>query len=217
MKSKTDRENLSQFVRETRVRRYSAVAYNILGKYKKAFPKIGIGNIDSAIGKYDLEFLVGELNKVDKYLLNLKLSIDDVKNVFRDNELEFKNETDAYKPAIDGIGSARINETMLSLMTAASTEENWKKRNSKNLGKFAEIIAPIHLNSFDRESKQQVALLLDEKKEKDLFEDVQDFYNPDTREYRFVNGDRIHPLAEVYFYANMLLSGELNAVTLGEI
>ena len=217
MKSKEDRENLSQFVRETRVRRYSAVAYNILGKYKKAFPEIGIGNIDSAIGKYDLEFLVGELNKVDKYLLNSKFSIDDVKKIFRKKGLDFINETDAYEPAMDGIGSVRINETMLSLMTAASTEENWKKRNSKNLGKFAEIIAPIHLNSFDRESKQQVALLLDEKKEKDLFEDVQDFYNPDTREYRFVNRDRIHPLAEVYFYANMLLSGELNAVTLGEI
>ena len=106
------------------------------------------------------------LNKVDKYLLNSKLSIDHVKNVFRDNGLDFINETDAYKPAMDGIGSVRINETMLSLMTAASTEENWKKRNSKNLKKFAEIIAPIHLNSFDRESKQQVALLLDEKKEK---------------------------------------------------
>lgn len=217
MKSKEDRENLSQFVRETRVRRYSAVAYNILGKYKKAFPEIGIGNIDSAIGKYDLEFLVGELNKVDKYLLNSKFSIDDVKKIFRKKGLDFINETDAYEPAMKGIGSARINETMLSLMTATSTEENWKKRNSKNLRKFAEIIAPIHLNSFDRESKQQVALLLDEKKERNLFDDTQGFYNPDTREYKLVDGDRLHPLAEVYFYANMLLSGELNGVTLGEI
>ncbi|MDD7753374.1 MAG: hypothetical protein PUJ51_02550 [Clostridiales bacterium] len=217
MKSKEDRENLSQFVRETRIHRYSAVAYNILGKYKKAFPKIGIGDIDSAIGKYDLKFLVEELNKVDEYLLNSKLSIDDVKKAFRNNGLDFINETDAYSPAMKGIGSVRINETMLSLMTATSTKENWDKRNSKNLRKFAEIIAPIHLNSFDRESKQQVALLLDKKKEKNLFEDVQDFYNPDTREYRFVNGDKIHPLAEVYFYANMLLSGELNGVTLGEI
>ena len=39
MKSKIDRENFSKFVRETRVHRYSAVAYNILGKYKKAFPQ----------------------------------------------------------------------------------------------------------------------------------------------------------------------------------
>lgn len=217
MKSKEDRENLSQFVRETRVRRYSAVAYNILGKYKKVFPEIGIGNIDSAIGKYDLKFLVEELNKVDKYLLNSKFSIDDVKKIFRKKGLDFINETDAYEPAMKGIGSVRINETMLSLMTATSTEENWKKRNSKNLRKFAEIIAPIHLNSFDRESKQQVALLLDEKKERNLFDDTQDFYNPDTREYKFVDGDRLHPLAEVYFYANMLLSGELNGVTLGEI
>ena len=217
MKSKEDRENLSQFVRETRVRRYSAVAYNILSKYKKAFPEIGIGNIDSAIGKYNLEFLVGELNKVDKYLLNSKFSIDDVKKIFRKKGLDFINETDAYKPAMKDIGSARINETMLSLMTAASTKENWKKRNSKNLRKFAEIITPIHLNSFDRESKQQVALLLDEKKERNLFDDTQGFYNPDTREYKFVDGDRLHPLAEVYFYANMLLSGELNGVTLGEI
>lgn len=217
MKSKEDRENLSQFVRETRVRRYSAVAYNILGKYKKAFPEIGIGNIDSAIGKYDLEFLVGELNKVDKYLLNSKFSIDDVKKIFRKKGLDFINETDAYEPAMKGIGSVRINETMLSLMTATSTKENWDKRNSKNLRKFAEIIAPIHLNSFDRESKQQVALLLDEKKERNLFDDTQGFYNPDTREYKFVDGDRLHPLAEVYFYANMLLSGELNGVTLGEI
>ena len=217
MKSKTDRENFSQFVRETRVRRYSAVAYNILSKYKKAFPEIGIGNIDSAIGKYDLKFLVEELNKVDKYLLNSKLSIDNIKKMFRNKSLDFINETDAYKPAMKGIGSARINETMLSLMTAASTEENWKKRNSKNLRKFAGIIAPIHLNSFDREGKQQVALLLDEKEEKNLFDDTQGFYNPDTREYKFVNEDRLHPLAEVYFYANMLLSGELNGVTLGEI
>lgn len=217
MKSKEDRENFSQFVRETRVCRYSAVAYNILGKYKKAFPEIGIGNIDSAIGKYDLEFLVGELNKVDKYLLNSKFSINDVKKIFRKKGLDFINETDAYEPAMKGIGSARINETMLSLMTATSTEENWKKRNSKNLRKFAEIIAPIHLNSFDRESKQQVALLLDEKKERNLFDDTQGFYNLDTREYKFVDGDRLHPLAEVYFYANMLLSGELNGVTLGEI
>lgn len=217
MKSKTDRENFSRFVRETRIRRYSAVAYNILGKYKKAFPKIGIGDIDSAIGKYNLEFLVSELNKVDKYLLNSKLSIDNVKKAFREKGLDFINETDAYKPAMEGIGSARINETMLSLMTAASTEENWKKRNSKNLRKFAEIIAPIHLNSFDRESKQQVALLLDEKEERNLFDDTQGFYNPDTREYKFVDEDRLHPLAEVYFYANMLLSGELNGITLGEI
>lgn len=217
MKSKTDRENFSQFVRETRVRHYSAVAYNILSKYKKAFPEIGIGNIDSAIGKYNLEFLVGELNKVDKYLLNSKFSIDDVKKIFRKKGLDFINETDAYKPAMKGIGSARINETMLSLMTAASTEENWKKRNSKNLRKFAEIIAPIHLNSFDRESKQQVALLLDEKEERNLFDDTQGFYNLDTREYKFVDKDRLHPLAEVYFYANMFLSGELNGVTLGEI
>ena len=217
MKSKTDRENFSQFVRETRVRRYSAVAYNILNKYKTAFPEIGIGNIDSAIGKYDLKFLVDELNKVDKYLLNSKLSIDNIKEIFRNKGFDFINETDAYKPVMKGIGSVRINETMLSLMTAASTEENWKKRNSKNLRKFAEIIAPIHLNSFDRESKQQVALLLDEKKERNLFDDTQGFYNPDTREYKFVDGNRLHPLAEVYFYANMLLSGELNAVTLGEI
>ena len=217
MKSKTDREKFSQFVRETRVRRYSAVAYNILSKYKKAFPKIGIGDINSAIGKYDLKFLVEELNKVDKYLLNSKLSIDNIKKTFREAGLEFKNETDAYEPGIKNIGSVRINETLLSLMTAASTEENWKKRNSKNLRKFAEIIAPIHLNSFDRESKQQVALLLDEKKERNLFDDTQGFYNPDTREYKFVDGNRLHPLAEVYFYANMLLSGELNAVTLGEI
>lgn len=217
MKSKADREKFSQFVRETRVRRYSAVAYNILNKYKTAFPEIKIGNIDSAISKYDLEFLVSELNKIDKYLLDNKLSIDDVKKAFRDEGLDFKNETDAYEPAMKGIGSARINETMLSLMTAASTEENWKKRNSKNLGKFAKDIAPIHLNSFDRESKQQVALLLDEKKERNLFDDTQGFYNPDTREYKFVDGDRLHPLAEVYFYANMLLSGELNGVTLGEI
>ena len=217
MKSKTDREKFSQFVRETRVHRYSAVAYNILSKYKKAFPEIGIGNIDSAIGKYDLKFLVEELNKVDKYLLNSELSIDNIKKMFRNKGLDFINETDAYKPVMKGIGSVRINETMLSLMTAASTEENWKKRNSKNLRKFAEIIAPIHLNSFDRESKQQVALLLDEKKERNLFDDTQGFYNPDTREYKFVDGNRLHPLAEVYFYANMLLSGELNAVTLGEI
>ena len=217
MKSKTDREKFSQFVRETRVHRYSAVAYNILSKYKKAFPEIGIGNIDSAIGKYDLKFLVEELNKVDKYLLNSELSIDNIKKIFRNKGLDFINETDAYKPVMKGIGSVRINETMLSLMTAASTEENWKKRNSKNLRKFAEIIAPIHLNSFDRESKQQVALLLDEKKERNLFDDTQGFYNPDTREYKFVDGNRLHPLAEVYFYANMLLSGELNAVTLGEI
>ena len=217
MKSKTDRENFSQFVRETHVRRYSAVAYNILSKYKTAFPEIGIGNIDSAIGKYDLKFLVDELNKVDKYLLNSKLSIDNIKEIFRNKGFDFINETDAYKPAMKGIGSARINETMLSLMTAASTEENWKKRNSKNLRKFAEIITPIHLNSFDRESKQQVALLLDEKEERNLFDNTQGFYNPDTREYKFVNEDRLHPLAEVYFYANMLLSGELNGVTLGEI
>ncbi len=232
MKSKTDRENFSQFVRETRVRRYSAVAYNILNKYKKAFPEIGIGNIDSAIGKYDLKFLVEELNKVDKYLeihtievtdpiTNKKvkrlINIDDVKKAFRDNGLDFINETDAYEPGMKNIGSVRINETMLSLMTSASTKENWKKRNSKNLRKFAEIIAPIHLNNFDRESKQQVALLLDEKKERNLFDDTQDFYNPDTHEYKFVDGDRLHPLAEVYFYANMLLSGELNGVTLGEI
>lgn len=217
MKSKTDREKFSQFVRETRVHRYSAVAYNILSKYKKAFPKIGIGDIDSAIGKYDLKALIDELNKVDKHLLDSKLSIDDVKKAFRDNGIDFRNETDAYEPGMKNIGSVRINETLLSLMTAASTEENWKKRNSKNLRKFAEIIAPIHLNSFDRESKQQVALLLDEKKERNLFDDTQGFYNPDTREYKFVDGDRLHPLAEVYFYANMLLSGELNAVTLGEI
>ena len=217
MKSKADREKLSQFVRETRVRRYSAVAFNILNKYKIAFPEIGIGDIDSAISKYDLKALVDELNKVDKYLLNSKLSIDDVKKAFRDEGIDFKNETDAYEPAMKGIGSVRINETMLSLMTAASTEENWKKRNSKNLGKFAKDIAPIHLNSFDRESKQQVALLLDEKKERNLFDDTQGFYNPDTREYKFVDGDKIHPLAEVYFYANMLLSGELNGITLGEI
>lgn len=217
MKSKADREKLSQFVRETRVCRYSAVAFNILNKYKEAFPNIGIGDIESAISKYDLKTLVDELNKVDKYLLNSKLSIDDIKLAFREEGLDFIEETDAYKPAIDGIGSARINETMLSLMTAASTEENWKKRNSKNLGKFAKDIAPIHLNSFDRESKQQVALLLDEKKERNLFDDTQGFYNPDTREYKFVDRGRIHPLAEVYFYANMLLSGELNGITLGEI
>ena len=217
MRSKTDREKFSQFVRETRVRRYSAVAYNILNKYKAAFPEIGIGDIDSAVGKYNLKALVDELNKVDKYLLDSKLSIDDVKKAFRDNGIDFKNETDAYEPAMKGIGSVRINETLLSLMTAASTEENWKKRNSKNLGKFAKDIATIHLNSFDRESKQQVALLLDEKKERNLFDDTQGFYNPDTREYKFVDGDRIHPLAEVYFYANMLLSGELNGITLGEI
>lgn len=228
MKSKVDREKLSEFVRRTRVYRYSAVAYNILNKYKTAFPEIGIGDIDSAISMYDLGFLVRELNKVDEYLLNSKLSIDDVKKAFRNNGLDFINETDAYSPAMKGIGSVRINETMLSLMTAASTEERWKKRNSKNLGKFAKDIAPIHLNSFDRESKQQVALLLDEKKEKNWFGDTfkhngetnghtWGFYNPDTREYKFVDGDRIHPLAEVYFYANMLLSGELNGVTLGEI
>ena len=228
MKNKVDREKLSKFVRETRVRRYSAVAYNILNKYKIAFPEIGIGDIDSAISKYDLKVLVDELNKVDKYLLDSKLSINDVKKAFRDKGIDFKNETDAYEPAMKGIGSVRINETMLSLMTAASTEENWKKRNSKNLGKFAKDIAPIHLNSFDRESKQQVALLLDEKKEKNWFGDTfkhngetnghtWGFYNPDTREYKFVDGDRVHPLAEVYFYANMLLSGELNGVTLGEI
>ena len=228
MKSKVDREKLSEFVRKTRVYRYSAVAYNILNKYKTAFPEIGIGDIDSAISMYDLGFLVRELNKVDEYLLNFKLSIDDVKKAFRNNGLDFINETDAYSPAMKGIGSVRINETMLSLMTAASTEERWKKRNSKNLGKFAKDIASIHLNSFDRESKQQVALLLDEKKEKNWFGDTfkhngetnghtWGFYNPDTREYKFVDGDRIHPLAEVYFYANMLLSGELNGVTLGEI
>ena len=217
MKSKADREKLSQFVRETRVRRYSAVAFNILNKYKTAFPEIGIGDIESAISKYDLKTLVDELNKVDKYLLNSKLSIDDVKKAFREEGLDFKNETDAYEPAMKNIGSVRINETMLSLMTAASTEENWKKRNSKNLGKFAKDIAPIHLNSFDRESKQQVALLLDEKKERNLFDDTQGFYNPDTREYKFIDRGRIHPLAEVYFYANMLLSGELNGITLGEI
>ena len=217
MKSKADREKLSQFVRETRVRRYSAVAFNIINKYKTAFPEIGIENIESAISKYDLKTLVDELNKVDKYLLNSELSIDDVKKAFREAGLDFKNETDAYEPAMKDIGSVRINETMLSLMTAASTEENWKKRNSKNLGKFAKDIAPIHLNSFDRESKQQVALLLDEKKERNLFNDAQGFYNPDTREYKFVDGNRVHPLAEVYFYANMLLSGELNGITLGEI
>lgn len=217
MKSKADREKLSQFVRETRVRRYSAVAFNILNKYKTAFPEIGIGDIESAISKYDLKTLVDELNKVDKYLLNSKLSIDNIKLAFREEGLDFKNETDAYEPAMKDIGLVRINETMLSLMTAASTEENWKKRNSKNLGKFAKDIAPIHLNSFDRESKQQVALLLDEKKERNLFDDAQGFYNPDTREYKFVDRGRIHPLAEVYFYANMLLSGELNGITLGEI
>ena len=217
MKSKADREKLSQFVRKTRVYRYSAVAYNILNKYKTAFPEIGIGDIDSAIGKYDLKALVDELNKVDKYLLNSKLSIDTVRKIFRKKGLDFIEETDAYEPAMKGIGSVRINETMLSLMTAASTEENWKKRNSKNLGKFAKDIASVHLNSFDRESKQQVALLLDEKKERNLFDDTQGFYNPDTREYKFVTNGKIHPLAEVYFYANMLLSGELNGITLGEI
>ena len=217
MKSKADREKLSEFVRKTRVYRYSAVAYNILNKYKTAFPEIGIGDIDSAISKYDLKALVDELNKVDKHLLNSKLSIDTVRKAFREKDLDFIEETDAYKPAMKGIGSVRINETMLSLMTAASTEENWKKRNSKNLRKFAKDIAPIHLNSFDRESKQQVALLLDEKKERNLFDDTQGFYNSDTREYKFVDGSRIHPLAEVYFYANMLLSGELNGITLGEI
>ena len=58
-------------------------------------------------------------------------NINDVKKAFRDKGIDFKNETDAYSPAMKGIGSVRINETMLSLMTAASTEENWKKRNSK--------------------------------------------------------------------------------------
>ena len=42
MKSKTDREKFSQFVRETRVRRYSAVAYNILSKYKNLEGKLWI-------------------------------------------------------------------------------------------------------------------------------------------------------------------------------
>ena len=129
MKSKADREKFSQFVRETRVRRYSAVAYNILGKYKKAFPEIGIGDIDSAIGKYDLKFLVEELNKVDKYLeihtievidpithekKKRLINIDDVKEAFRKAGIEFKNETDAYEPGMKNIGSVRINETLLS-------------------------------------------------------------------------------------------------------
>lgn len=210
-------QKLNELTRRIRRDKYIETAYRILMDYDQAMPEIGLRIGDLTTSGDDLaQKCVTELQRLDKYLLDNNISLNTLRTKFAETELDFKEELHAYQPKANIGGKARVNETFLAYLMASSSPTNWKKRINSNEDKFAHNISSVVLSGFTYGIRSQIEDLLKWGKENGI--DNRNFYNNNTREFRFVGKDgSMHPIARTYFATDVLLSNEFNSLTIGEI
>lgn len=208
---------LKELTRRIRRDKYMATAYKVLSDYRTAMPEIGIidlNTIEAETNDDIAQAYVAELQKVDSYL-QANGSLGTLRAKFDLVGIPFKEEIHAYKPKAKGLGKARINETFLSYLTAASSKENWEARMNYCHSKFADNIKSLVLNGYDFGTAQQIEEL---KTWSQGHFDHSNYYNDITREYSLIGKDgKLNPIAETYFYTDVLLSNEYNSLVMGEI
>ncbi len=208
---------LKELTRRIRRDKYMATAYKVLSDYRAAMPEIGIidlNTIEVETNDDIAQVYVRELQKVDAYL-QANSSLANLRAKFDLVGIPFKEEIHAYKPKAKGLGKARINETFLSYLTAASSKENWEARMDYCHSKFTDNIKSLVLNGYDFGTAQQIEEL---KTWSQGHFKHSNYYNDITREYSLIGKDgKLNPIAETYFYTDVLLSNEYNSLVMGEI
>ena len=207
---------LSELLRTIRRDKYIQVAINILSDYDRVFPELNINFDFEGTNDSIAKGFVEELDKVDNYLKNSNLSINDLRKRF-EGHANFIEEIHAYAPKAKGMGKVRINETFLNYLRMASDIKIWNDWQNFYKTKFKNDISSLVLNGFDQSLSKQVNLIKDWNHDKGF--DNKPYYNNITKEFSFINKNtgELHPIAETYFFIDSLLSNEFNSLTIGEI
>lgn len=208
-------QKLEKLYFDLRSKRYAAIESNLLDKYEQVFNT----TFDS-------------LFDVDKYFVDNNITYKDLKKAFWSNNIQFNDDFDA----IDSKPIARINETLLNMLSTFSGDDNLdraQKRLERNKRRFLLdlIDSGFKLNRYSSKGGQ-IAYIDILGKKSDWVDTLSGnvILAKVKKNGTFVNIGRhnssilmdpsydvqLNPMLESYFYADVILSNELNSLMVGE-
>ena len=218
-------DSIIEFTRKQRKNRIDAIAANIISDYKKVFlttvlpdGRLGFTNGTNGV-KSTWNGSFSTLKDIDEFLKNATvdghpITIEDLRALFANSKqnVAFQEEIHAYKPLISSRGKARINETLLNYQDVLSSSAKWKERVDNARQSFINSINDNDWtwNRFDGGRMKEIWDNYQSKLPKGWFE-------PNTGTMWLYNGDKLHPILEAFFEADLLLSNEYNSLTIGEV
>lgn len=216
-------EKLQEVARILKRDRHVLVARNLIHDYAEVFPSIFKPLALTSDGDTNAKNALKVLSEINKYISENFRSVDDLRKAFLDADVNFKEEVHASTNNLTK--KVSINETFYNFLNASSSKENWETRINFLKAKEKRNLVSTILNGFDdslkrksnRDDKSSYFDLLVNWKPANR-KDYNGFYNPNTKEFSFINKDgELHSIANTYFYLNLILNGEYNTLTLGEL
>jgi len=210
-----DSSKIQEFTRQVRRIRINRLANKIVNDYKKVFLVNGLIRSDinsSEIAALDPKFTMNSLKDIDFFLQHAKyngksLTTSDLTSLFVNSGIQYDEEIHAYAPKAKGLGSARINETILNYYNTYNNKTLFNERINKARQRFIEDLYKNRVvwNRYDSATLSDIA------------QRHPRWVDPNSGNIVLSYKGKLHPVLEAYFMADTLLSNEYNAVTIGEV
>ena len=219
---------LIEFIRKERARRINAITNNVIADYNKATARYGFvwGENSGNVNFTSLEQIDDFLQNAQVYTDGKKpipitedvfkkgklvpITEDILKEMFESAHIPLEEEVHYTKPKLKSRGKIRMNETFLNYHKTFNDPKLFEERINKSRRQFIENIKDIKWNKFD---SGRFSEIFDTYRQKL----GSDWYDLNSGDIKLYNGDQLHPILEAYFLADILLSKEYNAVTIGEV
>ena len=205
---------LIEFIRKERARRINAITNNVIADYNKATARYEFvwgensGNVNFTSLEQIDDFLQNALVYENEQLV--PITEDILKEMFESAHIPLEEEVHYTKPKLKSRGKIRMNETFLNYHKTFNDPKLFEERINKSRRQFIENIKDIKWNKFDSGRFSEVFDTYRQKL-------GSDWYDLNSGDIKLYNGDQLHPILEAYFLADILLSNEYNAVTIGEV
>ena len=203
---------ITNVIYNIRKNKYLAAASKLLKDYNEVF---NFGFDIDAIESGNMQKCVNALNVLDKWMFDSKQTIKSLEDAFYAKGVDFKREFHAYQPKVKTFGKARVNETILAYCKNTTSLKAWNEYENKIKGEFGNNISSLALHGFDRNTNTQIEAILKWANENNI--DLKEYYNPITKEFKFVNNGNLNKIADAYYYIEQLLTNEFNSLEIGEI
>lgn len=203
---------ITNVIYNIRKNKYLAAASKLLKDYNDVF---NFGFDIDAIESGDMIKCLDALSALDKWMLDTKQTIKSLEDAFYAKRIDFKREFHAYEPKVKKYGKARVNETIFACCKNTISLNTWIAYEEQIKKEFGNNISSLALHGFDKNTNTQIEAILKWANENNI--DLNEFYNPITKEFKFINNGKLNKIADAYYYIEQLLTNEFNSLEIGEI
>lgn len=221
-------DSITDLAFESRGNRIRAIVSNILETYRKVcqLQTNGVAILNPNKFRCAVDFNFETLEGLDTFLkygqINVakpgeianwkKLTIESLTQAFADAGYVFKEEFYASKPKNESLGQIRVNETLMNYSRIFKDKGLWEARITKARRSF---IANIEDNKWKWNRYDSGTM----RKIWDKYRTIlgSEWFDENSGDMRLHVGEKLHPILEAYFAADLFLSNEYNDLTIGEV